>query len=148
MPTRVKLLLLILIALILAVPLAFAQEETPSIIEQFALTATAMMEARTGTPTPSVMEPTLEPTEEAIVEPTEAPVIEPTEEATEATSVEPTEEATAEATETPAEAEGEAQGAEVRGIPLGVLLFGALAVLIIGAVVFLRENPRPMDDEE
>lgn len=136
MGTRGKLLLLILVVLILVVPLAIAQEETPSVLEQFAQTATALIQARTGTPAPPTAEATLEATEEAAVEPTE--------EATEEASVaEPTEEATPEQT-----AETETEDTTARGLPLGVLLFGAVMVLLIGTVVLIRENPRPMDDEE
>lgn len=158
MSTHVKLLLLIVISLMIAAPLAIAQEETPSVIEQFAMTATAIIEARTTTPTPAPEEPTLEPTqaatEEAAVtdEPTEeaTPEVteEPTEEATPLSEVTPTEEVIGQPTETPEIADEAGDAAEVRGVPLGVLLVGALAVLIIGTVVFLRENPRPLDEDE
>jgi hypothetical protein len=160
MHTRVKLLLLILIALMFAATLAIGQEETPSVIEQFAQTATALIQARTGTPAPLTAEATLEMTEETTVEPTEAPVehteavtaeatetvtVEATEVATEeAVVAEPTEEATPEPTEMPAEGED----TTIRGIPLFFLLFGAVMVLLIGTVVLIQENPRPMDDEE
>ncbi len=53
---------------------------------------------------------------------------------------------TAAETTSPAE-EAEVSDAEVRGLPLGVLLLGAVAVLSIGTIMLVRENPRPLDEE-
>lgn len=54
---------------------------------------------------------------------------------------------TAVETTPPAAEETEVSEAEVRGLPLGVLLLGAVAVLSIGTIVLVRENPRPLDEE-
>jgi outer membrane biosynthesis protein TonB len=148
MHIRVKLLSMILIALLLVAPLALAQEETPDVVGELAQTATALMDARTTTPQAPSVGTTLEPTEEAAVEITEAPtseaIVEPTTEAT----VEPVVVAPVEVQPPAADAVVEADGAEARGLPLGVLLIGAVAVLMIGTIVLIRENPRPLDDDE
>jgi uncharacterized membrane protein len=127
MHTRVKPLLIILVVLLLNVTMALAQEETPPVTEQAEQTA-ALTEANTSTPSPA------EPTEEAAAEAT-------------LETIEATAEPVAgdDAADT---GEGAAVESEVRGLPLGVLLIGAVAVLLIGTIVLVRENPRPLEDEE
>jgi hypothetical protein len=125
MHTRVKLLPMILIALLLAANVALAQDETPE--------ATPSVQAPVAETTPEL---TAEAAPEIIEEATVEPVI-----------IAPVEEATPAAGSTP-DAAAEDAGAEARGLPLGVLLIGAVAVLLIGTVVLIRENPRPLEDEE
>ena len=158
MPTRVKLLLAMLFALIMLVPLAIAQEETPT-LSPFALTATAIIEQRTSTTVPSTEEATAEPTEEATIDAVEAPIVDATLELTEEATPEPTEEATAEAevvepTEEatpelePSDEEVVEEVATLEGLPLLCLLVGAVGILMIGTVVLIQERPRPTEEDE
>lgn len=175
MHARVKLLLMTLLVSLFVVPLAFAQDTTPSAVESFNQTATALAQNGASEAEATTAEPTTDlisqfaATATALAQPrtettpAEAATVEASPQATAEATVEPAEEATAaETPEATVEAAPEvvpttsgsttppaaSEDAQARGLPLGILLIGAVAVLLIGTIVIIQENPRPLDDEE